>query len=165
MRLFSVLLIFGGLILSCSKSVPTAMSPDEKAIREARAFFNKAIAEHDTALIDETWLDNFTVISSRDHTAEGKPANRQLFVNDFASKPDVIYIRTPKEISIMPQWGMASETGTWEGRWTEGSNKIEIGGTYYAKWHKTEGKWLLRIEVYTPTHCEGGPYCDNRPVN
>lgn len=165
MRLFFVLLILGGLILSCSKSVPASMSPDEKAIREARAFFNKAIAEHDTVLIDETWMDNFTVISSRDHTAEGRQANRQLFVHEFLSKPDVIYIRTPKEISIMPQWGMASETGTWEGSWTDTGNKIEIEGTYYAKWHMTEGKWLLRIEVYTPTYCEGGPYCDNRPVN
>jgi hypothetical protein len=105
------------------------------------------------------------VISSRDYQIEGKAANRKLFASEFQSKPDVIYVRTPTAINIMEQWNMASENGTWEGSWTDQGSKIEISGSYYAKWHKVNGKWLLRVEVFTPEHCDGGPYCESKPVN
>lgn len=150
------------LLLRCSSN---NVSEDEQAIRNARAEHNKAILNHDTVAIDGIWMDNFVVISSRDYQVNGKEANRSLFINEFASKPDVLYVRTPESVTLMPAWNMASEYGRWEGGWSDGGNKIRLRGDYYAKWHKVNGRWLLRVEVFTPKECIGGTYCENQPIN
>ena len=152
------------ILLGCSQQKPVeSMSPDETAIRDVRMKSNQAIAEHDTVAVATAWTEDFLVISSTNSLAVGREENRKLFTSIFAARPDVIYIRTPKKIDVMEEWGMASEEGAWEGRWTDGAEKIEIEGTYYAKWHKIAGQWMIRAEVFTPTRCKGGSYCNNQP--
>lgn len=165
------LLIFFSLVvlmIGCDKKAPPAGDPkaismDEISIRYARDFNNKAIKDRDTLTIDDAWMDNVVVISSANSQINGKEALKKVFLDQFESSADAIYIRNPVKIEIMKQWGMASEVGTWEGSWTAPDGKIEIGGTYYAKWHKVRSKWLIRTEVYTPTHCIGGAYCNTIP--
>lgn len=160
------LVLFVGFCFSCKQESPKLIeSADVKAIRSVREQNNKAIAHHDTLTLDKAWMDNMLIISSADSQINGRAALRKLFVTQFNSSPDVIYVRTPVDIQVMMDWGMASEEGTWEGSWTGDDGKIEIGGTYYAKWHKVEGEWRLRTEVYTPTHCKGGTYCKTNPLN
>lgn len=153
-------------LLACSQpSSQVEMSTDEAAIREARRLSNNAIAERDTLHLADYWTENFLVISSRDYQIEGKEKNRKLFVNEFNSKPDVIYVRTPQMVTLMEAWNMAAESGTWEGSWTDADAKIQLSGSYYAKWHKIDGRWLIRAEIFTPADCSGGSYCDAKPVN
>lgn len=38
------------------------------------------------------------------------------------------------------------------------------GGDYYAKWHKIDGIWKLRSEVYTQLDCRGDVVCNNKPT-
>lgn len=135
------------------------MSDDERAIRESRELFNQAIATHDTLHIGDSWMDNFSLITSMDLNVTGKQENIESFTAHFNERPDVVYVRIPDQIEIFKSWGMASEYGHWVGSWTEADGKVEVGGTYYAKWHKVESKWLLRTETYTPTYCNGGEYC------
>lgn len=152
------------ILFACSEQQPPeSMSPDETSIRDVRMKSNQAIADHDTLAVATAWTEDFLVISSTNSLAVGREENRKLFVSIFSARPDVIYIRTPEKIDAMEEWGMAAEEGTWEGRWTEGADKIEIDGTYYAKWHKIDGEWLIRAEVFTPIHCKGGSYCNNQP--
>jgi len=160
-------LCIGMIVFTSCQEKPAdhEISADETAIRDARNRSNKAIAEKDTVVIDEVWMENFLLISSRDSKIEGRGANRTLFINEFKTKPDVIYVRTPSAIQVMEKWNMAAENGTWVGSWTADGNKIQIGGSYYAKWHKVNGHWLLRVEVFTPQYCDGGPYCETQPVN
>lgn len=155
------LIIFCMVLLSCSnKGNADEMSKDELAIRERRALFNQAIANHDTLHIGDLWMENFSLLTSTNLSIVGKQENIESFTTHFIDRPDVLYVRTPNQIKIFDAWGMASESGHWEGSWSDGDGKIEIGGTYYAKWHKVDSQWLLRAEVYTPTHCAGGIYCD-----
>ncbi len=155
------LIIFCIFFLSCSdKETVVEMSDDELAIREKRELINQAIANHDTLHIGDSWMENILLLTSTDVSIVGKQENIESFTNHFKDRPDVVYVRTPEEIKIFDAWGVASESGHWEGSWSEGDGKIEIGGTYYAKWHKLNSRWLLRAEVYTPTHCKGGTYCD-----
>lgn len=155
------LTIFCLIMFSCgNKESVVQMSNDELAIRERRALFNQAIATHDTLRIGNSWMENFLLLTSSDGNITGKHENIESFNRHFKERPDVIYVRTPDQIKVFESWGMASEYGNWEGSWSEGEGKIEIGGTYYAKWHKVDNHWLLRAEIYTPTHCEGGVYCD-----
>lgn len=161
-----ILLFWGFLITSCTMNVSMdSKSNDEEAIREVRAASNEAIKAHDTVAIADAWVEDFLVLSSGNDMAHGKEENRKLFASLFRSRPDVIYVRTPLDIQVMKEWGMASETGTWEGSWTGDDGKIEIGGTYYAKWHKVNEHWLIRAEVFTPTHCSGGAFCNTQPLN
>lgn len=166
MRLL-VLISIVGLMMSCARNESKKESPvismEEISIRYARDTNNKAIEERDTAIIDDAWMDNVVVISSADTQINGREALKKIFLDQFKASPDVIYVRTPVKIELMKQWGMASEIGTWEGSWTAPDGKIEIGGSYYAKWHKVRGKWLIRTEVFTPTHCTGGAYCNSLP--
>ncbi len=165
----NILLLFAiaVIISSCDKkpaATQQSISRDEISIRYARDLSNKAIAEKDTMAIDKVWMDDFLIITSSNDLVQGKAENRKLFLQLFRQRPDVIYERSPLKIEVMEEWKMAAEYGSWEGSWSEGESKIEVGGSYYAKWHKIKGKWLLRTEVFTATHCNGGPYCATSPL-
>ncbi|MFN8341890.1 MAG: nuclear transport factor 2 family protein [Cyclobacteriaceae bacterium] len=136
---------------------------DEKVIRAARQASNEAIARHDIDGIGVHWTEDFHMITSRNAEGSGRLANMERMAADFKAKPDVIYVRMPDQVEIFESWKMAAETGKWKGSWTDRGQKIEIGGSYYAKWHRVGGRWLIRAEVFTPTWCKGGDYCSQAP--
>jgi len=76
--------------------------------------------------------------------------NRESPARQFEARPDVVYVRTPREIGLYSPWGMAYEVGAWEGSWRD-SGRITIGGTYLAKWRKVSGRSALQ------TRTDGGP--------
>ena len=80
-----------------------------------------------------------------------------------ASRPDVVYLRTPSEIEVMPSWNVATERGTWTGQWTQSDGVTKIGGTYLAQWRKANGEWFLQAELFVPTNCTGSSWCDKHP--
>lgn len=168
MRLL-IAICFIGVMLSCDRdkkpeiTSSKAISMEEISIRYARDMNNKAIEERDSVAIDDVWMENIVVISSADAQIIGRDSLKRIFINQFKSSPDVNYVRTPSKIEMMKAWGMASEIGTWEGSWTAEDGKVEISGTYYAKWHKVRSKWMIRTEVYTATQCTGGAYCNSIP--
>jgi hypothetical protein len=141
----------------------SAQSPDERAIRDGRAASNAAIAKHDTAGIGAILAVNVVVVTSNSVHGIGRATNLQRFAEQFRTRPDVIYLRTPDEIRVFDPWGMASERGRWTGSWTDTDGKIRIGGSYFAKWRKQNGRWLVESETYVPETCTGGAYCRTVP--
>lgn len=81
----------------------------------------------------------------------------------FETRPDTVYVRTPKAIEVNAAWGVASERGEWTGRWSEKDGVVEIGGTYLAQWRQAAGQWLIQAELFVPTHCRGSAYCAAHP--
>jgi hypothetical protein len=154
-------LILGSLTVFYACSPSHEMNSDEQEIRLVREASNAAIAAHDTTAMAKTLSVDYNVVTSRNAVSVGRSAMLQRFAADA---PDVIYIRTSDVIRVFPEWKMASETGTWVGRWKDGSDSIELSGTYYAKWHKVDGKWVIRAEVFTPLRCTGGQFCDRSPI-
>jgi ketosteroid isomerase-like protein len=141
-----------------------AVTEDESAIRNVREQSNLAIAAHDTATMAKTLTDDFHIVTSRNFES-GKSENLVSLGEDMTAKPDLVYRRTPDEIHVYPQWKMAGEYGTWRGSWTEpNGDKIELTGTYYAKWHKLSDGWKIRAEIFTPLTCTGGVYCEKGPL-
>lgn len=136
---------------------------DEKLIREARARSNAAIAAHDAAAIARVWMDDVHVTSSTSAQANGRAANQERMAQQFARRPDTIYVRTPAAIDVYAAWAVAAERGEWTGRWTEPDGAMEIGGTYLVQWRKIDGTWLIQSELYVPTRCKGSSYCAGRP--
>ena len=151
------------LILLVGLTATSMAQSDEQLIRTARTRSNAAIAAHDTTGMMAEWTPDYHIVSSRNSEVAGASRNAYWFAQEFDKKKDVVYVRTPEKIEVNPKWNMASETGTWEGRWQEPDGKVRIGGTYYAKWHKVDGKWKIRAEIFTPLFCEGSAFCDKKP--
>ncbi len=137
----------------------TTASRDESQIRENRNASNVAIAAHDTSAIATYWLNDVFVLTSRNVQNIGREKNAVAFSDEFKTRQDLIYIRTPDRVEVSSPGTMASETGDWIGRWKDGDEEVRITGTYDAKWIKTDGRWLIRAEIYTALTCEGKRYC------
>ena len=138
-------------------------STDEQLIREARGRSNAAIAAHDPAAMARLWMNDIHVVRSTGAQVAGREANQQRMAQQFATRPDTIYIRQPSTIDVYLPWAIASERGEWTGRWTEPDGKVETAGTYMAQWRRLDGQWLIQAELYVPTRCVGSRYCSQRP--
>ncbi len=152
------------LVLAAGVATVSAQaSVDEKTIRDVRARSNAAIAAHDPPSIAKAWMDDVHVVSSTSAQTAGKQANQERMAQQFARRPDTIYVRTPATIDVNTQWAVASERGEWTGGWTEPDGKMTIAGTYLAQWRKINGQWLIQAELFVPTRCAGSKYCEQRP--
>ncbi len=136
---------------------------DEQQIRARRESSNAAIARHDAAGIGAFLAPNAIVVTSNSIHREGRDANVQSFADQFRTRPDVVYRRTPDDVRVFAPWQMAAERGRWTGSWTEADGKIQLTGSYYAKWRKVDGAWLIESETYVPETCTGGAYCTRVP--
>jgi ketosteroid isomerase-like protein len=151
------------LLVMLATGIRVAAQTEEQSIRAVRERSNAAIAAHDLAGIARAWMGDVHVVSSTSAQTAGRDANQQRMAQQFKARPDTIYVRTPETVEIYAAWNVASERGTWIGRWTEPDGKLEIGGTYQAQWRKNDGQWLIQAEVFVPTHCKGSKYCNQRP--
>lgn len=154
-----ILILLSFLSVACSSSI----AEDEMQIISIRHESNAAIARHDALAIGQSYTDDFTLLSSSNIQVTGKDKMVDIFRKEFATKKEVLYVRTPYEIEVNTDWNMASEFGYWKGYWQSDNEKIEILGNYYAKWHKIGERWLIRSETYTPLRCTGDSYCSQTP--
>ena len=138
-------------------------SADEQQIRARRESSNAAIARHDTAGIGAILAPNVIVVTSNSIHRQTREANVESFAEQFRTRPDVVYRRTPDEVRVFLPWLMASERGRWTGSWTEPDGKIQLTGSYFAKWRNIDGVWFVESETYVPETCAGGAYCTRTP--
>ena len=138
-------------------------SRDEQLIREARARSNAAIRAHDPAAMAQLWMADVHVVRSTGSQVAGRERNQQRMAQQFAARPDTVYVRQPSAIDVYLPWDMASERGEWTARWTEPDGLVDMAGTYMAQWRRIDGVWLIQAEVYVPTRCAGSKYCSQRP--
>lgn len=153
------------LVLLCviGPGVGAQSDSHERTIRQRRASSNAAIARHDTSGVGAILADEVVVVTSNSIHGVGRATNLNRFADQFRSRPDVVYERTPEQVRVYAPWGMASELGRWTGSWTDTDGKIQIGGIYFAKWRLRNGSWLVESETYVPERCSGGAYCRTMP--
>jgi ketosteroid isomerase-like protein len=135
----------------------------EDAIRTARAASNLAIANHDLDAIARVWMDDVLVLGSTSVQLLGAKANRRFYAAQFARRSDTSWVRIPSLVSALSPWRVALEEGDWSGRWTEPDGPIEVRGRYMAQWVLTASGWRIQGELYVPTACAGGAYCERPP--
>ena len=140
-----------------------AQSADEMAIRAAREVSNRAIAAHDLDGVASVWLPEYSSVTSANVQSSGREAARARFAQNFATRPDITYVRSPTAITVNTEWGHAGENGAFTGGWTQDGEAIKIGGIYLAKWKKTGGRWMILAEVFVQTSCSGKSYCAKAP--
>lgn len=155
-------LLTAAALLGCAPAALRAQD-DESLIRAARARYNRAIAAHDTVALTKDWLPEFSTVSSTNVQSVGRDVVRARLVELFRTRPDVVYVREPDTIEVNRSWGQAAESGHWTGRWTQADGVTLVGGSYFAKWRKVDGRWQLLTEVFVQTSCSGSGYCNQPP--
>ena len=121
---------------------------DEAAIRAVRLRHNQAIAAHDLQGIAAPWSPDRVGVSSRNGRTVGLEAERASWAELLATRPGVVFVRTPTAIEANPRWGQAAEVGSWTGRWKAADGEVHVGGSYFAKWRKEQGQWRILAETY-----------------
>ena len=151
--------------LNVPPCVAQARATDEGAIRAARAYSNHAIAAHDVEGVVSVMASEYFGLSSGNSRSVGRDAARASYAHIFASRPGVVFVRTPRAITVNPQWKQAGELGSWTGRWSSTDGNVRVGGSYFAKWNKVSGQWKLLAETFVQTTCAGTSYCVAPPVS
>jgi ketosteroid isomerase-like protein len=130
--------------------------PVEDLIREARESFNAAIANRDIDAIRSLLAPDYHIVTGRSEQSNGADEEARRWTERFRSDPTVIYRRTPREITVNEDWGLAEELGNWKGNYTIQEVLVHTSGRYAAKWHRAEdGAWVLQAELFTTITCTG----------
>jgi len=130
--------------------------PVEDTIREARERFNIAIEIRDVEAIRSLLAPEYHIVTGRSEQSHGSQREAQRWADRFRTDPSVTYRRTPREVMINEDWGLAEELGTWRGSYTTEGILIHASGVYAAKWQRAEdGEWLLQAELFTTITCTG----------
>jgi ketosteroid isomerase-like protein len=132
------------------------------AIREQRAEWNRAGTAHDSEAMGRTVAADFRR-SGPVQQIDGRSAMRSAFTRLFATRPDLSYQYHITRIDAFVPWNYAAETGTWEERWTDRADRIQLSGTYLTLWRRDGDTWLQQSETFVPLACTGGRYCDADP--
>ena len=148
MKTFAVLL---GLTATLTAAGPV----DQKAIRDARAAQNAAIASSDLDRAATFWTEDVTVRRALGQPLAGREAARKALEPQPAPATHLVYQRLTKDVEVSPRWPLAFETGTWEGHLGTLAGVVVIGGRYSAQWVKRGDRWLIRSEVFVALTCNG----------
>jgi hypothetical protein len=131
------------------------MTTDE-LIRSTRERFNLAIEDHDVEAIRTFLAPSYHIVTGRSVQNHGANEEVARWAETFQSDPTVVYRRTPREITINEDWGLAEELGNWKGSYTVDGIPVNAVGVYAAKWQRAvDGEWVLQAEVFTTLNCTG----------
>jgi ketosteroid isomerase-like protein len=146
--------IFALLVLALNAPAVSADS-DVEAIRTARMQYNEAIAQHDAGAMQSFLEEDYVVTISTGYIQRSRDEYVSSFATHFQRYPDVVYVRTPSEITLSDAYPLAIEHGTWVGSRTDENGKLENGGQYAAAWRKTDGTWRVYSELFVGLYCQG----------
>ena len=116
---------------------------DVDAIKAARAFSNKCIAEHNVAGLTKYIREDFVQVRRNGSHLTGRDTIMKSWEKLFQSNPKINYIRNTSEIIISDNDSLAWETGKWTA-----INSYSKGGNYSAMWRKSENEWKLQAELF-----------------
>jgi ketosteroid isomerase-like protein len=128
---------------------------DAETIRVLREQSNEAIARHDAEAIGSFLSDDFVITISTGAIERSRDEHVKNFAQHFEEYPDVLYVRTPSQITISEAYPLALEQGTWAGTRTTTNGKLESGGQYAAAWKQTDKGWKIYSELFVALYCNG----------
>ena len=138
-RLVLVFLLFMGLSQGYSQS-------DKEHILDLRNASNRALKANDQEKVLSYLTDDVLITTGNGNLLAGKEALRSYILKGDSS--DNYWIRTPAEIEINEQRGLAWETGTWKAYHREQGDSSILGGKYSAMWSSESGSWLIKSQRF-----------------
>ena len=125
-------------------------------IRAARERFNQAIANTDAIAIQTFFAPTYHIVTGRSAQNHGAEEEAKRWADVFRQDSTAIYHRTPREIRVNEDWGLAEELGNWKGSYTAENILVHASGVYAAKWQRAvNGEWVLQVEMFTTLECSG----------
>jgi len=132
-------------------------------IVDARGRFNTAIRDSDIDAVREALAKRVILITgSGSEVFIGRDSQLKIWSQDFADDTSLLYVRTPRCISLSGILPIAMERGSWRGAIASDALN-HVSGEYSAKWRKVNGRWAIEAETYLTTNC-GGSLCPEKTV-
>jgi ketosteroid isomerase-like protein len=142
----------------------TKSDTPESQIRAARERYNLAIKSQQLDGMADLYAPDYHLISGRGDRRQGPQAQLEMWRQTFEDDPTFNCQRTPEEVNVNADWGLAREVGTWLCAQTVDGTPAQYAGVYAAKWQTTVGSgWVLQSEVFTTMSCDGPPAACRRP--
>ena len=136
--------------------MPQNKPTSDELIRAVRERFNVAIADKSIETIRTLLAPTYHIVTGRSAQNHGADEEAVRWAEVFREDPTAVYRRTPREITINDEWGIAEELGNWQGSYTAEETLVHASGVYAAKWQRAEdGEWVLQVEVFTTLACTG----------
>ena len=145
------------LLVLALGSAAIAQSSPEATIRALRQRSNRAIASHNIGEFADSLDSDFVMVRGSGVFVGSKKEYVALFEHDFADPHSVTYRRTPEKIEVSSAAPLAAEHGRWAGINPDGTTGY--GGTYLARWRRTEKGWKIRSELFVVLSCGRGEAC------
>jgi hypothetical protein len=127
--------------------------PREDCVREARALFNTAIAERDTAAFRTFMVEDVHVTTGAGDLLDHREAYQATIMGHATDPRFVAFVRTPEMVSVSRSHSLAAESGTWVGQWKAPS--AQLGGVYLAMWKLDDAGCRIRSELFVTLECSG----------
>jgi hypothetical protein len=146
----------GGLLLVATIGWGFASRADrtgEACILEARALFNTAIAERDTASFRAFMVEDVHVTTGAGDLLDDREAYQATIMGQAADPRFVAFVRTPAKVSTSGSHPLAAESGTWLGRWV--APEAHLAGVYLAMWRLDDSGCRIRSELFVTLECSG----------
>ena len=120
----------------------------DRAIRQRREAFNRALAKADLAAIGPLLAPGAVLVTGTDSAViSGRKAQLAAWESEFAASLRTIYTRTPDTILVSPVEPIALEHGRWQGVAAAGGLPL-ASGAYTAKWRRIGAEWVIEAEIY-----------------
>lgn len=127
-------------------TTPSQAQNDKDEILHLRNAYNAALKNYDIELSLSFMTDGILSTISSGTLIQGKTNLREYIRSRSGAK--MYWVRTPKEIDVNAETGLAWETGTWKGYTPESGDRSVTGGKYSAQWIKVNGVWKVNSELF-----------------
>ncbi len=119
---------------------------DEAQIMALREASNLALQAYENEKVLSFLTDDVLTTTGNGTLLAGKEALKAYIATGSMSK--MYWVRSPKEITVNAQNGLAWETGTWNGYDPEKGPDAVVGGNYSAMWTKVSGSWKIKSQLF-----------------
>ena len=119
---------------------------DEQQIRAVRQASNAALKAYDHEAELSFLTEEVLITTGGGTLLAGREALRQ-YIESFGDSK-MYWVRTPGNIHVNVEKGLAWEEGTWKG-YDPGQGVAPIvGGRYAAQWTRASGTWRINAELF-----------------
>jgi len=138
LTLFAATLALTGF--ACQKKADTAA--EEKAIRDADAAWNTAVAAKSDSAVGVLYADNGSLMPPNEKVVTGTAAIRSYFALLWPMNATLVI--TPTAVTVASSGDMATDVGTY----TISAGTMNDTGKYLVHWHKIGNDWKIVDDMW-----------------
>jgi ketosteroid isomerase-like protein len=145
-------ILIGILITACLFFMPFeevfAQSSEDK-IRVVREASNAALKALDEEANMEFLTEDVLITTGAGTLLSGKD-ELKAYIESAADEQPMYWIRTPCEIIVNEERGLAWETGVWHGYLADDPDEENVifHGNYAAQWVRISGEWKIQSQLF-----------------